>query len=88
MPPAIATATANGLWVSDPIPDDNAAGRRPRQAISAVISIAVSPSTAPSTTASVLFSPPLRIQDLLEHDHAVLYRDTSNGDKYDSRRYR
>lgn len=30
-------ATASGFWLSDPIPDDNAAGNKPSIAISAVI---------------------------------------------------
>ena len=49
MPPTI--TTANGRCVSEPIPCDNAAGSRPRPAISAVMMIGRMRSTAPSRTA-------------------------------------
>src|SRR6266849_1137102 len=49
MPPTI--TTANGRWVSEPMPWDSAAGNKPNPAISAVIRIGRSRSTAPSTTA-------------------------------------
>src|SRR6267378_2454538 len=49
MPPTI--TTANGRWVSEPMPCDSAAGNKPSPAIRAVIRIGRRRSTAPSTTA-------------------------------------
>ena len=49
------TTVANGFWVSEPIPVDNAAGSNPSIAINAVIKTGRTLVKAPLRTASAIF---------------------------------